>query len=606
MAKTVDHKYLTDLRIPYQSYGSPISTDPDFSDGANVLTNLSGVLERRPGFATGAVPGTFTGTIKRIFVWHRVAGTVTSYFAMVNSCDDTQSYVYKFKFGTDAAAVLIHTDTTSNTPFDFVTSNQMVFFGKDDVADQMWKYDGTNKRKWGIAAPAAAPTIALVAGSLNITSGWFYRTAYGSSATGHVSSVSPLSACTSRDTSKKVQVTIAASADAQVDRIHVYRTTDGGSTNPFEMQELPNSPFSNANATIDDTATDLDLQTVFAPALYANDPPPPLRGFIVFQNRIGGFTANKFYYSGFEEIANGVGEESWPSGLDGNHRPYPSPIYALAPTSSGAGIFTKRKIYGVDGDSLDTFRWGTIIENRGAEYPTAVLAVGGSVVWLDTSKQIWLSDIGEMGKDIRPDSMLFDPTQTQIAVFNSGEYNWVLVLDGENEKIYPANMDNMHWMVPWPIAGVTAIASGETADGTVSLLAAIGGTIYKLTPGTYLDGVAPYGAWLKTNLFNVAPEQEPDFYGVVDYVALETDSKMPSKVAQLNDDDSSEADNWVDLTDHAQDSTRRAQQGVHVIRKEYPSQPATANAQRVALWLEWPTENANFKLYSLDIKHHRN
>src|SRR5690348_11240269 len=106
-----NHNLITDLRIPYKSFNSAVSTDLSFQDGANVLTTIPGYLERRPGFATVAVPGTFTGTVKRIFPWHRVDGTVTSYFAMVCSVDSSQSYVYKFKFGVDVSATLIHTST---------------------------------------------------------------------------------------------------------------------------------------------------------------------------------------------------------------------------------------------------------------------------------------------------------------------------------------------------------------------------------------------------------------------------------------------------------------------------------------------------------------
>jgi len=611
VAKTQEHNLITDLRIPYKSFNSAVSTDLAFQDGANVLTTIPGYLERRPGFATIAVPapiGGFTGTIKRLFLWHRVSGTTTSYFGMVCSTDNSQSYVYKYKFGVDANAALLHTCTTSNTPFEFVTSNQTCYFGKDDVANEMWKYDGTTLNKWGIAAPSSAPTVGLAAGSVDGTVGYFYVATYGNSSTGHQSSPSDLSACTGAFTGKEIQVGVTASSDSQVDEIHVYRTTDGGSTDPTEMQELPNSPFSNANATINDTATDVDLLDTFAPALNQNDPPPAMKPLCVSQNRIWGIAGNKLYYSGFEEIGNGVPEECFPSGLDGNFRPYPSPLYGLAATSTGVAIFTARKIFGVDGDSLDTFRWSTILDKRGAFYQTNVTSAGGSVIWFDTSKQIWLSDIGEMGADIRVDTKTFTASLTQIAIHNSGEFNWIVFMDGQNGKLFVANMDNKHWMVPWPISGVTSIASGETADGTVDLLAAINGTIYKIVAGTYNDAGTAYKPWVKWNLFKVAPDETPDWYGVVDYVALETDSILPVDVRQLNDDDPKQiaiAD-WVSLKANEQDSTRRAQQGTAIVRKEYTSQPQTNNAQRISVYVEWPTEDENFHLYSMDIKHHRN
>src|SRR6185437_15239622 len=107
-AKSECHYPITDLRIPYKSFNSSVSTDLAFQDGANVLTTIPGYLECRPGFATVAIPGSFTGTIKKVFLWHRISGTTTSYFGMVNSTDGSQSYVYKFKFGVDVSASLIH------------------------------------------------------------------------------------------------------------------------------------------------------------------------------------------------------------------------------------------------------------------------------------------------------------------------------------------------------------------------------------------------------------------------------------------------------------------------------------------------------------------
>lgn len=686
MPSSKGNNLITDLRIPYKSFNSAVSTDLSFQDGANVLTTIPGYLERRPGFSAVAIPapgGGFTGTVKIIYPWHRVSGTTTNYFAMICSVDNSQSYVYKFQFGSDSAAVLIHTCTTSNTPFYFVDSSQLCFFGKDDVANEMFKYDGTTLTKWGIARPSVVPTVSLSAGSQNITVGWFYRSGFGNSATGGLSTLSDLSACTGPGTSKQVGVGIVASTDAQVNQNHVFRTTDGGSTDPTEMQELPNSPFPNigwtftsvanasagstvytgtpvgasgfassvgqtftvagfttganngafacsaasastitlsnsggvaethaatGNLTAIDNTADINLLTTFGPGLLQNDPPPAMKPLCVSQNRIWGIAGSKLFYSGFEEIGNGLPEECFPSGLDGNFRPYPSPLYSLAPTSTGVAIFSSKKIFGVDGDSLDTFRWGTILEKRGTKFPTNTAAVGGSVVWVDTSKQIWLSDIGEMGADIRTDTKLFTASLTQIAIHNSGDFNWVVFMDGQNGKLFVANMDNKHWLVPWPVSGVTAIASGETSDGTIDLLAAINGTIYKAVPDTYNDAGTPYKPFVKWNLFSIAPDETPDFYGVVDHIALETDSVIASDVRQLNDDDPRQIDisNWVSLKDNEQDSAQRSSQGTAVIRKEYTSQPETQNAQRISVYIEWPTADENFHLYSMNIKHHNN
>jgi hypothetical protein len=606
MAKTTGHYLIENLRIPYQPYSSPVSGQVAFVDGANVLTNVKGTLERRPGFSEIAVPAPvagFTGTIKRIFLWHKVNGGTTDYYAMICSTSGSNSYVYKFKFDSDVRAVLLYTCTTSGTPFDFVAGNSCVFFGKDDVADEMWKYNGTTKTKWGITKPST-PTAGTAAGALDATSGYFYRTTYGNSSTGHQSSPSDLSACTGNFTSKKVQVSVTASSDAQVDQIHIYRCTDGGSTNPINMQEITGSPFTNVTTSHDDETLDTSLADSFAPALLSCDPPPPLRGFISVANRIAGFSGDTFYYSAFEEIGtSAVPEESWPSGTDGNQRPYATPIYGLAATDTGAAIFTKKKIYGVDGDSLDTFRWGTILENRGTQYPTNVASAGKSILWLDTSKQFWLSDIGEMGVDVRSKLQAMTASQTFVVPYSSGDYNFVLICDAANGLILPANLDNKHWMTPWPVSGITCLHAGETADGTVDLLAAIGGVIYRLKAGTYNDAGATYTAWVKTSLFKIAPDEQPDYYGVMDYLALETDSHPASSVQVLRDDDPTQTaagEGWQDVTGEVRASAQRARQGSYIIRSEYPV--AKDNCQRAALYLLWPSQESTFVLYSIDLK----
>src|SRR5262249_21245982 len=155
-------------------------------------------------------------------------------------------------------------------------------------------------------------------------SGWYYRYTYGNSSTGHESSASALSACTGIVSNKTIQVTVVASSDSQVDQIRIYRTTDGGSTNPSKMQEITGSPFANSSTTQNDTTTDVSLGSRICPGTTTNDPPTASSKLCIYGGRIFTAASATSYYSGLEELpSNGVSWESFPSGLSGNNYAWP-------------------------------------------------------------------------------------------------------------------------------------------------------------------------------------------------------------------------------------------------------------------------------------------
>src|SRR5262249_24435331 len=148
----------------------------------------------------------------------------------------------------------IFTSATS-TPFDFVVSNNTLYMGN---GTEMRKYSGTGSttQKWGVTRPAAPVTVGTTGTGVSAFVGWFYRVTYCNSTTGHESSASDLSPCTGIATNKTNTIALVASTDTQVDQIRVYRTTDGGSTDPTEMQELTGSPFANTTTTVNEATAD--------------------------------------------------------------------------------------------------------------------------------------------------------------------------------------------------------------------------------------------------------------------------------------------------------------------------------------------------------------
>lgn len=425
------------------------------------------------------------------------------------------------------------------------------------------------------------------------------------------------------------EIGISPSSDPQVDQIHVYRTTVGGAFTPSKMQELPTSPYPNVADTTLDQADDTDLLLSYAPGFYSNNPPPPSVGFVWAQNRIWSFSGNTLYYSGFEEIIKGVPEECWPGGLDGNFHPYKRAIHALASMSDGVDVLTSLTHYGVEGDSLDTFRWRTLLEHRGTKSRTGVTTLGSSVLWFDTSKQVWSSgalsgalgqyqaraaDSGELGLDIRPDLETMDSMDISLAVHIFGQIHWLIVRDGKNGKLWVLNLDTGQWQVPWTVP-CTAILSGESADGQVDLMVALNGTtLVKLTPeindaagnvvqaGIFKDYRTPYDGWIRTNLFPIGKGESP---AVVDYVKVERNAVKLVDVLQNNDDDTEHAGNYKSIFRYEQDPPQRGN-GKNIIAKLYRSTPepmnnGTASCMRASFEFHWGVSDKKFEMYSIDV-----
>src|SRR5205823_5969778 len=125
----------------------------------DILTSINGYAERRPGFASTVEPiPTAFNNLQRLFTWDRFDGT---FFVM--ACDVNASgfaQVFKMQVGTDSSFTPIFTDTEAK-PFDFVVSNNTLYFSNGHVAK---KWDPSNGlSNWGIAigsvAGAVGPTI---------------------------------------------------------------------------------------------------------------------------------------------------------------------------------------------------------------------------------------------------------------------------------------------------------------------------------------------------------------------------------------------------------------------------------------------------------------
>lgn len=590
--------------VPYVSYTDITSEQPVFVAGSNILTKARQLMERRPGFSD-KIETNLTTFNKVSSLWSFAPWGGSRFIWLVNDITATASKIYKMEIGLDPAFVLLYTGTTTD-PFFFVNANNHVYFSNGVSATDTRAWNGSgNSRLWGIVKPSAAPSIGTTGGSLNIYTGYYYRVAYGNSSTGHISSASALSACTGIQTSKNIQVTLVASSDTQVDQIHVYRTTDGGSTNATDMREISGSPFTNANQTITDSTADASLSTATCPGTTSNDPPPPLKNFTYYASRIWGSTNNQTWFSAFEELpSNGVFEESWPSGLSGNYYNWDAEITGQAPMQDGVACFTRARIWKVEGDRRDNFRRYKLVERRGAINHRCIIPLGNTIVWLDTANQVWSADQGEIGFDIRTDIQNIVHSTASMAVHIAGQSHWLLLLDGESGKMYCYDLDTGRWMPPWIFnSGTSALYSGETSAGNVQLACALNGTkVYLNNVSNYNDAGTNYTAGFTLNLLPTHAQGNPDLCGTVDFIALETDAHTAASVNLLVDDDP-QMTGGQSVTSNAKDPTLRTQ-GTNLVRKQYMCMPQTSTGQRASISASWAAAESNFKLYTIELAYH--
>lgn len=591
------HRGIDDLALPYITNSSVISTNPQWVMGStNILTGQTDLSERRPGFSEEFL-NSFTN-LQRQFIWRKWSG---SFIWM--GCDiDTTAKVYKFEIGVDTVKTLLWT-STSTEPFDFVVSNNVCLFGN---GTDMKRFDGSAINNWGFSAPVAGPGITLISGTSNVYTSWCYCYTYWRAANtfspAHESSPSPISACSGVFTNKTAQLALVASTDSQVTGIRVYRTPDGGSQDPSLMKEIANSPFPNTTGTVNDATPDVSLSIRTAPPFFRNDPPVPQMGFVAYGGRIWGFKDNQTFYSDFEETADPSPEECWAGGLDGNFYPWANEVTAHATLADGIAVFTAERISKIEGDSLDTFRRYTLLERRGTRNRNSVVALGGSVAWFDTAGQVWVSDLGEVGSPIRPDTQVMDQRKVEIAIHIKGIFHWLVLLDGGTGRLFVYDIDNQQWMPPWTVGNTcSALVSAEMEIGIVELMVARNNTkSLKLVEATYQDDGTPYESVAITNMWRMTPEGNPSLRGVLDWTEIKTDTNPPSAVGQLTDDDPTLVP-FADITANTLDSPD-IMQGRYLKTTRYTSQfPA---AQLIAMKFSWDADSTNFKLYQLDVSFH--
>ena len=398
------------------------------------------------------------------------------------------------------------------------------------------------------------------AGTMSATQGYEYVYCYYNSTTGHISSPTPVSASTGIFTSKlNVSVTLTASTDPQVTNIKVFRTTDSAPTGSTggTFFELPTSPYPNTSGPITDNATDITLNAFsVAPIPTFNDPPPPAAGCVYFSGRIWMFTGNKVWFTGLEEILSGVPEECVPSGTAGNYWSFDQPVQGLGVCGTNTNqtllIFCGGRVYGITGNTLDTFERFLISNRRGCRNRKTITMMGGICAWLDSAGQVWAangSSMYEVSKDIRPDLAGINQQACSMSFHSAGAFHWLVLGTANNTFVF--DVDTEQWMPPWSCKP-TYLWSGETSPGNYVLLGAVNQRVAQLSTTAHNDLGTTYQPTGKTNLFALVPDfgrrfsyiaagiyDEPSRTGYPDTIQFDTNYFPLSDVAILTDEDPS-------------------------------------------------------------------
>lgn len=338
------------------------------------------------------------------------------------------------------------------------------------------------------------------------------------SMSGQISTASPVTLVSGSNAGAENILTITGSTDPQVDTIIIWRSKDGGgSTNMFELTEIPNPIPVNGLAT---TATYIDFQPdsvlntqILAPISHQNDPPPTGASIMVWHaGRLWVAVGNTIYWSGGPDTVPGVGQESWPPG---NNFALPGNVTAMTSTTQGLIISVNDDEYVSTGTTSATFTVPIIWQaNFGVANENCIAQDGDNVFFFTVKGQIWhfsANGLEEIGYLNGVDFAAMTPANVHIAIHRSGTDEGLFVSDG-SANLWRYSQNTNSWDPQYqPVGGVFAIGSTETSNGTWQLL--IGrptgsGFILKRDLSLFTDDGSAYSAFATVGSLLVAPPRQ--------------------------------------------------------------------------------------------------
>jgi hypothetical protein len=337
------------------------------------------------------------------------------------------------------------------------------------------------------------------------------------SASGAISTASPIAVVTGANTGAVVTVSGTGSTDPQVDTIYIWRDADGGgAANMFFLTEIPNpTPVGGMaqpwmfNDYIPDvpTATLPGLNNLIpAPIDASND--PPIAGFkpdAYHFGRVWGHVGNTVYFSGGPDTLTGNGNESFPPA---NSFSFPGMVTRCVAVPTGLMVFTVDNTFIIaGGPSLASFYSQPLIPGTGLLSFNALDMLGG-VIFLFTSDRQFVSidpssGESEIGFAIGDQLSNFNPSNVYVASHISGSKDKAVYVADGSTGWYRMNPNQApEGGAVWsPFATITggcqAVQSIEVSPGVHQLLVGPTGTnasISKRDLGVFTDNGSAYSS----------------------------------------------------------------------------------------------------------------
>ncbi len=535
--RAYDSLELDDMALPYAPNAGPLINKKYFTSGLNCYTTWGGTLKKRPGvqpLGTDSLNG-----LKPVRLWVYETIETTPYVYLVGSFFDGSHYKLYYSQISSLGAWTLATErrgsNTSDFPHEGAVRRGKLYLkafpagGVDPDNLGSIYLDGTGgtmaTHDWGALGPQVP--VALTdpgtwtpsAHAVTVLNGWIYTYTWVK-ASGQETNRAPLQTNPDADPSDTgdfvnliPDMTVQGHADpTEYPYINMYRTTDGGGTFYFLYQIANTGPGSisfqdtylaSGSGNMDPTP-DADLDTQHqSPSLTSNSPPPAVAPplvtgvdaiqrstrVVVYAARLWYAIGDYLFYSGNEEIDEGVPEECFPSGLvSPNFFLYDSLVTQLVPTPDGNLIMTRRDSSMIYGTSRAVFNSQPFLGNMGAAQgqSRAACTASDSVAWLTQDYNIAVVRGGSFAILNRPLGFAIKNAcaagaEVDLQFWNEGDKEYLIVAceradDTAQTQWFVYDLDRARrvsddfWMPPWMVKSTCLAVGGRSATDTQNRL----------------------------------------------------------------------------------------------------------------------------------------
>lgn len=570
-----DVQFLENLALPFDVATKELDPSPRYVAGQNMYITLGGKLALAPGINdTGLTSFTLSKRPDRLAIYETLESPPKVYVmaSIFNSVTGWwEAWWLRVSAGVPAwTSVGTLRDVDKSTrPHEFLVARGLCFIkgfpdsGHDKYGTVIFDGSSSGPRTgpWGSPSPTIAARCSASSGwgasthSVTVLFGWLYVYAW-KDIFGNYSTRSPLEVDPSQNQSttgtfsnKCPQVVVQGLADTtNWPQIGIFRTTDGGGTFCW-VEDITNTGAGsitytdqhNVVSSPGDPTFDQNLNTQsIAPSTTSNIGPPPcdISGTIgttqvatstnmaYFAGRVW-YAISRIYFSGREEILNGVPEECFPNpnGINGNYYVVEGQPRLLAAGKNYLYIITSNEQLFVSGQNRSNFLLSSQTRDIGAAsgFNRAIAAYRDGIFFLTQDLQVAAlvagSDPAIISAPIGPTLRAAITASTTVSVdfcmWVRDGLQWLIV--NVLDKATPANnqqfvydLGRQFWFVPWK-KKISAMAFGRisetdnnkhlvvmTWDGATAKIGVLDPAFFQDTTGT--NQSAPSAT---TNLFNV-------------------------------------------------------------------------------------------------------